>query len=196
MRVRGWTVAIVGLAMLAGCKRREAAPGEGAASPAAQAAPAQTVPPTPQAMPTPPPAPIGAVSEIRTVAGMAPAQVIAMLPGRKETSAASDQDCASDEQASLHCVDLVVAGLPKGKSVPSVLAYAKKKGDRMFQGPCREAGDAVDCATVLGAKLGAPSVRLAGRKPRLEFTGNSVLVRWRAMNFASEDMDVKLVVFF
>ena len=43
MRVRGWTVAIVGLAVLAGCKRREAAPA-GAASPAAQAAPAQTLP--------------------------------------------------------------------------------------------------------------------------------------------------------
>lgn len=191
MRVRGWTVLVVGLAVLGGCKRREAP--AGAASPAAQAAPARapvaTIPPP---MPTPPPAAAGTVAEVRTIAAAPPAQVVAMLPGRKGT----EQDCGSGEQASLQCVDLVVAGLPKGKSIPSVLAYAKKKGDRMFQGPCREAGDAVDCATVLGAKLGAPSVRFQGRKPRLEFTANSVVIRWRAMNLASEDMDVKLVAFF
>jgi hypothetical protein len=71
-----------------------------------------------------------------------------------------------------------------------------KKGDRMFQGPCRVAGDAVDCGTALGERLGAPSLRLQGRKPRLEFAKNSFVIRWRAMNFSSEDLDVKLVVSF
>ena len=86
-------------------------------------------------------------------------------------------------------------GFPRAKSAPEVRVYAKKKADYTFQGPCRETGDAIDCGSVLGA-AGAPSVRLSGRKPRLEFTGSFFAIRWRAMNFASEDMDVKLVVSF
>jgi len=194
MRVRGWTVAIVGLAVLTGCKKKESEPTR-IGSPVSLA-PVRTLPPAKApVLPTPPPASSGAVSEVAVLAVAPPAQVFAMLPGRKGTTANSEADCGSGEQAALQCVDLVVNRLPKAKSSPKVLVYAKKKTDYKFQGPCLETIDAVDCGSVLGAS-GAPSVRLSGRRPRLGFQGNFFTIRWRAMNFSSEDLDVKLVVSF
>jgi hypothetical protein len=190
--------AAVALLALAACSRGK---GPGATAPAASAsgapgaaaaAPLSTLP----AFPTPAPAPEGAVSEVRTVAGISPAQVMTTLGGRKGAGFASERDCGSGPTAGVQCADLVVARIPKTvRSIPHVEVFAKKHSGATFVGPCHEIGDAVDCALALGGSPGN-SVKLVGRKPRLEVTPEGFALRWRAMNLAPEDHDVKLVISF
>jgi hypothetical protein len=145
---------------------------------------------------TPAPAPEGAVSEIRVIAGVPPAQVTTTLGGRKGSAAGTERDCGSGPTATVQCADLVVAGIPKNLAkIPQVQVFAKRHADLSFAGPCHEIGDAIDCALVLKGSPGA-SLLMVGRKPRLEVKGNGFSIRWRAMNLAAEDCDVKLVVSF
>jgi hypothetical protein len=200
VRSQGRTVAVLAIAALSACARPTAS-GAGAgtsagaaagASPGAPVAarPAATLP----SFPTPAPAPEGAVSEVRTIAGISPVQVMTTLGGRKGSGFASERDCGSGPTAGVQCADLVIARIPKTvASLPKVQVYAKKHASSAFVGPCHEVGDAVDCALVLGGTPGG-SVRLVGRKPRLEVVDGSFSIRWRAMNLAAEDHDVKLVV--
>lgn len=192
---RARTVAFLAIAALVSCSRPSGGPSGGGsgAAPAAGGATASRPSPIPK-FPTPPPAPEGAVSEVRTVAGISPAQVMTTLGGRKGSGPASERDCGSGPQAGVQCADLVVARLPKTMtSIPRVEVFAKKRANSAFVGPCHEIGDAIDCALALGGTPGA-SVRLVGRKPRLEVTEGTFSIRWRAMNLAPEDHDVKLVV--
>lgn len=193
---QGRTVALLAIAALMSCSRPSGGPSGGAsgAAPGAGAAvasrPAAPIP----AFPTPPPAPEGAVSEVRTIAGISPAQVMTTLGGRKGSGPASERDCGSGPRAGVQCADLVVARLPKTMaSIPRVQVFAKKRASSAFVGPCHEIGDAIDCALALGGTPGA-SVRLVGRKPRLEVSEGTFAIRWRAMNLAPDDHDVKLVV--
>jgi hypothetical protein len=96
----------------------------------------------------------------------------------------------------VQCADLVVARLPKQmRGTPMVSVFAKKHSSLEFLGPCQELGDAIDCGQALGQPQGT-SVRLIGRRPRLEFTEGTFLMRWRAVNLAAEDHDVKVIVSF
>lgn len=200
LRSRTRLLAFLAIASLVACSRRSGGPSAAASGAPAGKGPGSATAPLPPkpipAFPTPAPAPEGAVSEVRTVAGISPAQVMTTLGGRKGSGQATERDCGTGPTASVQCADLVIARIPKTvASIPRVQVYAKKHTNLDFVGPCHEIGDAIDCALVLGGTPGA-SVRLVGRKPRLEVTPTGFAIRWRAMNLAGEDHDVKLVVSF
>jgi hypothetical protein len=145
---------------------------------------------------TPAPAPEGAVSEIRVFAGVPPAQITTTLGARKGSGPGTERDCGSGPTATVQCADLVVAGIPKSVAkIPEVRVFAKRHADMSFAGPCHEIGDSIDCALALKGTPGA-SLLMVGRKPRLEVKPNGFALRWRAMNLAADDCDVKLVVSF
>jgi len=197
VRSQGRILALLAIAALAACSRPSGpASGGGPTGGATPGAPVATRPAAPPiaVFPTPAPAPEGAVSEVRAIAGYPPAQVMTTLRGRKGSGVVSERDCASGPTADVQCVDLVVARIPRNVAgVPKVEVFAMKHGSSAFVGPCREIGDAIDCAQALGGTPGA-SVRLIGRKPRLEVSQGAFAIRWRAMNLAPEDHDVKLLV--
>jgi hypothetical protein len=124
---------------------------------------------------------------------MAPAQVWATLLGSKAGPSASENDCGSGPEALLQCVDLVVSRLPKVARVPRVDVFAKRPTEPQFLGPCDVSADGADCARVLGMPPAA--IRMIGRH-KLEVRPDGFQVRWRAVNLAPTELDVKLVVYF
>ncbi len=198
LQSRAQRAVLLPAALLLSCARPATGPAPAAsgAAPAADASVRPTLPAGPGVFITPAPAPEGAVSEIRVVAGVPPAQVTTTLGGRKGSGPGTERDCGSGPAATVQCADLVVAGIPRSVAkVPQVRVYAKRHADLSFAGPCHEIGDSIDCALALKGTPGA-SLLMVGRKPRLEVKPNGFALRWRAMNLASDACDVKLVVSF
>jgi hypothetical protein len=136
-------LAFFAIASLVACSRRSGGPSAGASTAPNGTGPGSAAAPLPPkaipAFPTPAPAPEGAVSEVRTIAGIPPAQVMTTLGGRKGSGPTTERDCGTGPTASVQCADLVVARIPKTvASIPKVLVYARKHANVDFVGPCPE----------------------------------------------------------
>ncbi len=124
---------------------------------------------------------------LTTVDGFAKTAEVVVHIGRARTAAQQNTLPRCDDPRHSTC-KIIALKLPAGSEVMNVEAFARDSGTEQWYGPCPKSDGSLDCGSLIGF------LRLSDYK--LQNLPTGLAVSWRAINGATKNRDVRVVVHY